>query len=113
LCRPTDAEWKIRQLRLGFSTRSAEIVHSMGHRLKSSWAVSALSAIRVFVIALGVCTPSAMSQAQPADYGRGLGWHQHAAETGNVEAQFRLGLIHESGLKASSDPVAARSRDAR
>ena len=40
-----------------------------------------------------------MSQALPRDYGRGLDWHQQMAETGQVEAQFRLGLIHETGIK--------------
>ena len=106
--RPAGVGRTIHREPLGLSTKSADIVQPMGHRLKSSWAVSALRATRAFVFALALGLPCATSQALPPDYGRGLNWHQVAAESGMVEAQFRLGLIYETGVKTAPDPAAAR-----
>ena len=42
------------------------------------------------------------------DYGEGLTWHLNAAESGDAEAQYRLGRFYEAGIKTASEPGQAR-----
>ena len=59
----------------------------------------------------GVAVPGialALAQDAPRDWGRDLEWFEQAANAGNAEAQYRLGLFHDKGIKTDADPRAAR-----
>jgi len=68
--------------------------------------VAATLRIAAFVCSMTVL--SAAAQVLPPDWGEDLDWFEAAAELGNAEAQYRLGLFLEQGIKREPDPGEAR-----
>ena len=58
--------------------------------------------------ALFATAQRAAAQDLPPDWGQDLKWFEAAAGLGNAEAQYRLGLFLEQGVKRAPDPIAAR-----
>ena len=53
------------------------------------------------VLAVAISPSLLLAQSLPRDYGVGFKWHESAAESGMVEAQYRLGVFHETGCRRS------------
>ena len=69
----------------------------------------ALACGAMILVLTAAGTPlSADEPGIPPDFGYGSHWHEHAAEAGLVEAQYRLGRIHELGIVGAPDPALAR-----
>jgi len=61
-----------------------------------------------FVAALiGVSTMAAAEVPVPQNFGQAMNWYERAAEAGNVEAQFYLGVMYETGVRGNNDMAAA------
>lgn len=55
---------------------------------------------------VAVATRYAFGQGLPRDLGKAQAWFQKAAAQGSADAQYRLGVIYDIGLR-NQDPVAA------
>lgn len=71
-----------------------------------AWRVLAVGAIATWS---GVV----LAQDEQIDYGQELRWFEAAAGDGDREAQYRLGLFHERGIKTDPAPRIAREWYAR
>ncbi len=75
----------------------------------TSWPRGTAIAVAVsFVLAT-----AALAQQPSVDYGREFRWFESAANQGDREALYRLGLFHERGIKTDPDPAMARHWYAR
>ncbi len=59
-------------------------------------------------VMLAVSIADVAARDSPVDYGRELRWFEAAASDGDREAQYRLGLFHERGIKTDPNPEVAR-----
>lgn len=75
----------------------------------NSWPQGAAFAIAVSL----VLATAAFGQQPTVDYGREFRWFESAANQGDREALYRLGLFHERGIKTDPDPAMARHWYAR
>ena len=57
--------------------------------------------------ALGSIYETGKQQGVPADHGRAVEWYRMAAESGDRDSQYRLGLLYNKGNGVIADPVLA------
>jgi hypothetical protein len=56
---------------------------------------------------IGVSTAAAAEVPVPQNFGQAMHWYERAAEAGNVEAQFYLGVMYETGVRGNNDTASA------
>ncbi len=58
-------------------------------------------------VLIGVFPVVAAEVPVPQNFGQAMSWYERAAEAGNIEAQFYLGVMYESGVRGHNDMSSA------
>ncbi len=57
---------------------------------------------------MGISTVAVAEVPVPQNFGQAMSWYERAAEAGNAEAQFYLGVMYETGVRGSDMAIAAK-----
>lgn len=57
---------------------------------------------------MGISIVAAAEVPVPQNFGQAMSWYERAAEAGNAEAQFYLGVMYETGVRGNDMATAAK-----